>query len=86
VVIGMAGHIFNEPWAPFSDAVDRDGKVSSRTPLKSLLHHNQPDWSIFRSMTYGFTHFTANATNLDFKFIGNKARSVHDQFTLTKKP
>jgi len=85
VIIGMAGHVYNRQWAPFAGTVDRQGKVHNLTEVKSDFHHSQPDWAVFRTMTFGYTHFVANATHFDFKFYGNKKMTVHDHFTLVKK-
>eukprot|EP00461_Guttulinopsis_vulgaris_P003131 UN03132 len=47
------------------------------------LHHNQPDWCLFRTFTFGYSHFTANQTHLTHSFYGNKRRTLHARFILT---
>jgi hypothetical protein len=45
----------------------------------------QPDWSIFRSMNWGYSHLWTNATHLRFQYLGDQRGEVHDQFWLVQK-
>jgi len=73
VVIGNAGNSFSVPWYATDLNSQGDG------------HEEQPDWSIFRGINYGFSRFYANTTNLYFEFVGNHRYQVHDSFWLTSK-
>ncbi len=76
-IIGMAGNVYNNNWQPYLPA-------NPHIQSTSLRHHQQPDWSIFRTMNFGFTHISANRTNLHLRFLGNHRSLVHDEFTLTR--
>ncbi|GAM17445.1 hypothetical protein SAMD00019534_006200, partial [Acytostelium subglobosum LB1] len=73
VLIGMAGNTYQAPWWITNEDDDGDG------------YEVQPDFSIFRTMNYGYTRFYANTTNLYFEFVGDQRNEVHDSFWLTSK-
>lgn len=75
VVIGMAGNVYNQNWQyylPSNPAIAE----------KSKLHHQQPDWSVFRTMNFGYTHITTTPTTLKLRFLGNHRNLVHDEFEI----
>jgi acid phosphatase type 7 len=77
VVIGMAGNVYNPDWQAFlpeSPPLDYTGN-----------HHQQPPWSIFRTMDFGYTRIHTNATSLHFRLFGDQRHQVHDEFYLFKK-
>ena len=43
----------------------------------------QPDWSIFRTMNFGFSTLSTNATHLHVQFLDSKRGEVHDEVYLT---
>ena len=47
------------------------------------LHHHQPEWVIFRTFTFGYSHIYANQTHLTHSFYGNKRRTLHSRLVLT---
>ncbi|KAM9958260.1 hypothetical protein ACTFIW_001121 [Dictyostelium discoideum] len=71
VIIGMAGNTYSVPWEG-SDISSGNG------------HEDEPEWSIFRSISYGHVRFYANTTSLYFEFVGNHRSIVHDSFWLNK--
>jgi len=74
VVIGMAGNVYNGLWEPYLP----------NSESKSDRHHVQPEWSIFRSMNFGYARVQANAKKLRLQFVGNHGRLIHDEFVLEK--
>eukprot|EP01132_Coremiostelium_polycephalum_P000616 gene616-765_t len=72
VVIGMSGNTWQVPW--------QGPDIAS-----GYGHANQPDWSVFRAINYGFSRLYANTTDLFFEFVGNSRFEVHDSFHLHSK-
>jgi len=70
ITIGMAGNDYQVPWQ--SIWFDKH-----RTP--------QPDWSLFRSLEFGFSYLQANRSHLLFQFMTDQDNGgIHDQVTLVK--
>jgi hypothetical protein len=67
VVIGMAGNTYNLAW---EGGFPEGGEEV------------EPEWSIFRSITYGYTRFYANSTHLHMEFLTDQRNEVHDELWL----
>ncbi|GAM20511.1 hypothetical protein SAMD00019534_036860 [Acytostelium subglobosum LB1] len=73
VLIGMAGNTYQTVWN--GDDINSQGEG----------HEDQPSYSVFRAINYGYTRFYANTTDLYFEFVGNNRNIVHDNFWLKSK-
>lgn len=59
---------------------------TSQSPWQSYEdgHYLPPEWSIFRTMDYGFCHVEATGDSLTFRYVGDQDGAPHDYFQLTK--
>jgi len=73
IVSGAAGNEYNPPWAKYMRGID--GGYSD-------YHHMLPPHSVFRTQSFGFSHFRANQTHLTGKWFSNEHGSIHDHFVL----
>lgn len=51
---------------------------------ESSVRHSQPEWSIFRTMNFGYNRLRANATHLEMRYYGHHRGTLHDEFVLKK--
>lgn len=47
-------------------------------------HVLQPDWVVFRTMTYGYSRIFANSTHFNLEFHGDQRNEIHDSVWLNK--
>eukprot|EP00300_Choanocystis_sp_HF-7_P024926 c26527_g1_i1.p1 GENE.c26527_g1_i1~~c26527_g1_i1.p1 ORF type:complete len:585 (+),score=128.53 c26527_g1_i1:97-1755(+) len=74
VVAGMAGNNYQTPW------MENDGAVVSGNG-----HFLEPSWISFRTQSFGYCRLSTNSTHLRFRFYGDQANQIHDEFYLTPK-
>lgn len=74
VIIGMGGNTYCVPWegTPENDSHGHG-------------HQPEPDWSVYRSSTFGYTQLYANASHLHFTYHTNPRNQIHDEFWLHSK-
>jgi hypothetical protein len=48
----------------------------------TFQHIDVPEWTVFRTMNYGYTRINTNATHLHFTYLNNQRNEVHDEFYL----
>eukprot|EP00753_Platysulcus_tardus_P006958 PLAT14727.2.p2 GENE.PLAT14727.2~~PLAT14727.2.p2 ORF type:complete len:158 (+),score=50.26 PLAT14727.2:38-475(+) len=77
LTVGSAGNVYQPDWQfALRDTAPVYGASSG--------HHNQPDWSVYRSMNFGYSRITLTQKTLTAEFIGAQRGEVHDSVTLSK--
>lgn len=75
IVSGAAGNVYNPDW---------QGYLPETPSLSTGYHHEQPEWAVFRTMNFGFTTVTTNATHLTLHYIDSARGQVHDELVLVQ--
>jgi hypothetical protein len=65
LVIGSAGNVYNSLWSAY---LPESGPMGDP---ERANHHENPDWSVFRTMDFGYTRIFADQESLKVEYVSN---------------